>query len=145
MGVLPLAEALKLARPEDGIDLIEIAPTATPPVARLMNYDKYRYQAEKAAKKERLAQKAAGLKQIQISARAATHDLEVKLKKLEEFLAEDYHVEIQMRLKGREKYNKPWALQKLDEFIKMIKTEIRVESTPKFGGRGVAMQIMKKK
>ena len=142
---MPLGEALKLANPEDGIDLIEIAPSAVPPVARLMNYDKYRYQAEKAAKKERLAQKSAGLKQVQISARAATHDLEVKLKKLEEFLAEDYHVEISMRLKGREKYNKPWALQKLDDFLKMIKTEIRVESTPKFGGRGVQMQIMKKK
>jgi translation initiation factor IF-3 len=142
---MTLEAALKLAIPEQGIDLIEIAPTAVPPVVRLMNYDKYRYQAEKAAKKERLAQKTAGLKQVQISARAATHDLEVKLKKLEEFLAEDYHVEISMRLKGREKYNKPWALQKLDGFLKMIKTEIRVESSPKFGGRGVQMQIMKKK
>jgi translation initiation factor IF-3 len=138
-------DALAMVRPEEGLDLIEISPTASPPVVRLMSFDKYRYLKEKAEKKERVSQKKTGLKQIQISARAAAHDLQVKLKKLEEFLAEDHPVEIQMRLRGREKGNKDWAFQKLDEFMKMITIEYKASSAPKFGGRGIYVQITKKK
>jgi translation initiation factor IF-3 len=141
---MPLGQALALARPETKIDLIEIAPAAKPPVARLMSFDKYRYEREKAEKKERLAQKGTGLKQIQISARAAQNDLRVKLKKLEEFLGEGHMVEIQMRLRGREKGNKDWARLKLDEFLKMITVEFKIVSAPKFAGRGMIVQIAKK-
>lgn len=144
LGVLRREEALKLAGPELGIDLIEIAPTAKPPVARLMNYDKYRYEEAKREKKEKLAQKSGGLKQIQISARAAPNDLMIKMRQLQKFLEEGHPVEIQMRLRGREKYNKDWARIKLNEFVKMIPTEYKTISEPKFGGRGMIMQITKK-
>ena len=117
---------------------------AKPPVARLMSFDKYRYERGKAEKKERLAQKGAGLKQIQISARSAHNDLLIKIKKLEEFMKEGHPIEIQMRLRGREKYNKTWALQKLREFLAMIPIEYKEMSSPKFGGRGVGMHIIRK-
>ena len=70
LGVMPRAEALKLARPDDGVDLIEISANAKPPVVRLMSYDKFRYEEEKRIKKERLAQKSAAMKTVQISAQA---------------------------------------------------------------------------
>jgi translation initiation factor IF-3 len=133
-----------LADIDRGIDLIEIAATATPPVARLMSYDKYRYEREKADKKERLAQKVAGLKQVQISARAGKNDLLVKLKKLEEFLADGHQVEIRLRLKGREKGNKDWARLKLDEFLAMVTSEYKILNPPKFGGQGLLVQITRR-
>ena len=144
LGVMTREKALALARPDEGLDLIEIAPSAKPPVARLMSFDKYRYEQEKAEKKERLAKKSAGLKQIQISARAAMNDLLVKLRKLEEFLNEGHQVEIQMRLRGREKGNKDWARQKLVGFLKMITGEYKILSAPRFGGRGMIVHISRK-
>ena len=144
LGVLPREKALALARPAEGIDLIEISPNAKPPVARLMSYDKFRYEEAKREKKERLAQKSGGLKHVQISARAAQNDLLVKLKKLEEFLAEGYQVEVNMRLRGREKGMKDWARQKLADFMKTIPVEYKVISEPRFGGYGMSVQIAKK-
>ena len=144
LGVLGREEALALARPEFGLDLIEISPLAKPPVARLVSYDKYRYEMGKLAKKERAAQKTGGLKHVQISARAATNDLMIKVRQLEKFLAEGNTVEIVMRLRGREKYNKDWARLRLAEFLKMITIEYKPLNEPRFGGHGMNMQIAKK-
>lgn len=138
------AEALKLARPEAGIDLIEISANAKPPVARLMSYDKFRYEEEKKLKKERLAQKSAAMKTVQISARAAQNDLMVKVKQLEKFFAQGHPVEVTMRLRGREKRNKDWAMEKLKEFLTLIPVEYKKLSEPKFGGNGPGIQIAKK-
>jgi len=144
LGVMPRAEALKLARLEDGVDLIEISANAKPPVVRLMSYDKIRYEEEKRMKKERLAQKSVGMKTVQISARAARNDLMVKVRQLEKFFAEGHPVEVTMRLRGREKRNKDWAMEKLLEFLKLIPTEYKKLSEPKFLGNGPAVQIAKK-
>lgn len=136
--------ALQLATPESGLDLIEVAPTANPPVARVMSYDKYRYIKEKELKKERRAQKTVGLKHVQISAREAVHDMTRKANSAGEFLTEGHQVEIQLRLRGREKGNKEWADKKLREFLGLIPAEYKVISPPKAGGRGLTMQIVKK-
>lgn len=133
-----------MARPAEGIDLIEISPNAKPPVARLMSYDKFRYEEAKREKKERLAQKSGGLKHVQISARAAQNDLMIKMRQLEEFLGEGYQIEINMRLRGREKGMKDWARQKLEEFMKKIPVEYKRISEPRFGGYGMSVQIAKK-
>lgn len=144
LGVISREEALALADPARGIDLIEISPNAKPPVARLMNFDKYRYEVEKAKKKERQSQKASEMKQVQISARAAMHDLETRLNKLVEFLDEGRPVEIQLKLRGREKGNRKWAEQKLREFLAMIPGEYKELYPPRFGGRGMIVQIARK-
>jgi translation initiation factor IF-3 len=145
LGVMPIEEALKLINPEEGLDLIEIAPNANPPVTKLMNYDKWRYEEEKRAKKEAFLQKSrsSSLKRIQISPRMAKNDLLIKLKQLENFLNENHIVEIQMQLKGREKANKEWANQKLNEFLNMISIKYKMLSAPKPGGRGIVCQIEK--
>jgi len=140
---MKIEDAQAFAR-ERGLDLIEIAPNANPPVARVMSFDKFRYQKEKEEKKQRRAEKAKGLKQIQITPRAALNDLLVKAKKTEEFLEKGHNVEVNVFLRGREKGNKSWGLQKLNEFIALIKTPYKVLVPPKPGGRGFITQITKK-
>ncbi|MCR4328799.1 MAG: translation initiation factor IF-3 [Patescibacteria group bacterium] len=144
LGVMSRDEALKLAQPEKGIDLIEIVPSAQPPVARLMSFDKYRYELEKQKKKERQARVKNEFKQIQVSARAQKNDLLVKSKQTDKFLSENCQVEIQLRLRGREKYNKPWAMERLQQFLSMITVEYKQIDTPQFGGRGLGLHIIKK-
>jgi len=141
LGVLSREEALKLVRP--GLDLIEITANAKPPVARIMSYDKFRYVEAKAVKKERQGQKQVGMKQIQISARAAAHDLLIKANQAQKFMEEGHQIEVQMRLRGREKGMKDWARGKLDAFLKMIPVEFKILHPAKFGGRGIGVHISK--
>ena len=144
LGVMSREKALALTRQDDGIDLIEISPNAKPPVVRLMSYDKFRYEEEKREKKERLAQKSAGMKHVQITARAAQNDLMIKVHQVEKFFAEGHPVEVNLRLRGREKRNKDWAMEKLREFLKMLPMEYKKLAEPKFGGNGPGVQIAKK-
>ncbi len=143
LGVMPLEAALKLAQ-EKELDLIEIASTARPPVAKIISFDKFRYQKEKELKKQKAAQKVSELKQVQISARAAKNDLETKAKKIDEFINEGNKVEIMLVLKGREKYNRDWARYKMEEFLKIITVEYKIIMEPRFVGKGMVMQIAKK-
>ena len=144
LGVLKREEAIALARPEEGIDLIEISPNANPPVARLMSYDKYRYEEEKRVKKERLAQKGPDMKHVQITGRSAVNDFMVKVKQVEKFFAEGHPVEVNMRLRGREKANKAWAFGRLEDFLKLIPVEYKRLTEPRFFGHGPTIQIAKK-
>ncbi|HXF43864.1 MAG TPA: translation initiation factor IF-3 [Candidatus Paceibacterota bacterium] len=143
LGVLKTEEAISLAKAR-GLDLIEIAPNANPPVARIMSFDKFRYQKEKEEKKQRRAEKGKELKHVQITPRAALNDLQVKARKAEEFLEKGHNVEINLSLRGREKGNKEWGLKKLNEFIAIIKTPHKILVPPKPGGRGFITQIIKK-
>jgi translation initiation factor IF-3 len=144
LGVMTREKAIALARPDEGIDLIEISPNAKPPVARLMSYDKFRYEEAKREKKERLAQKSVGVKHVQITARAATNDLMIKVKQVEKFFAEGHPVEVNLRLRGREKRNKDFAMEKLKEFLKLVPVEFKEITPPRFGGNGPGVQIAKK-
>jgi translation initiation factor IF-3 len=143
LGVLKLQEALKMAE-ERGLDLIEIAPTATPPVAKIISFDKFRYQKEKEEKKQNQAVRGKDLKHVQITPRAAANDLQIKVGRLEEFLNEGRKVEINLRLRGREKQNKEWSMKKLNEFLQMIKVPYKVTMEPRFFGKGYSVQIDKK-
>ncbi len=143
LGVMKTADAIAKAQ-ELGLDLIEVVATATPPVARIMSFDKYRYLREKEAKKERQQQKQTDLKQVQISARSAGNDLLIRIHQIEKFFAAGHPVEIRLRLRGREKANKEWALKKMREFMAMIPVEYKVIQEPRAGGMGMTAQIVKK-
>jgi len=140
LGVMTREEALRIAK-ERALDLIEVAPQAKPPVARVMGFDKFRYQKEKEEKKQRLAQRTKELKHIRITARAGKSDLEVRARKTEEFLGEGHKVEVGIFLRGREKGNREWGLQKLADFLKMVKLPFQVTMEPRWGGRGFLTQI----
>lgn len=147
LGTLSLQDALAQAQ-ERGLDLIEIAPEAKPPVAKIVNFDKFRYQQEKEAKRQQ-QKSSSELKQIRLSARSADNDLRTKAKKLIEFLNRGDKVEILLRLRGREKYNREWAMERMEHFLSLIKeeypdTEYKILSPAKFAGQGITMQIGKK-
>lgn len=142
LGVMPLGDALKLAE-EKRLDLIEITASAKPPVARIMSFDKFRYLESKKEKKQSQV-KQQDTKQIQIGIKTAKNDLEIKAKLARKFLEQNHPLSIVMRLRGREKANKDWAKEKLEEFLTIIDIEHQVISPPKFGGRGIAIQIKKK-
>lgn len=129
---------------DKGLDLIEIVPTAKPPVAKIMAFDKYRYQQEKLYKKQRAAQKGGDLKHVRISIRTQKNDLDVAARKVNEFLEEGHKVEIQVHLRGREKSMKDLAKQKFRDFLKYITVEHRVTVEPSFGMRGMSAQVAKK-
>ncbi len=139
LGTIPLAKALEIAQ-ERGLDLIEISPLAKPPVARILNFDKYRYQQEKKLKKQAANQKQQETKRVQITVRAAQHDLETKAGQANKFLEKGHSVELFLFLKGREKYNKEFAFTKLKEFVKLINAH-KVVSAAKAGGNNIMMQI----
>ncbi len=143
IGIMPKEAALNLAK-EKNLDLIEIVPVAKPPVAQIISFDKFRYQKEKEWKKQRLAQKKiAELKQVRISPRAAKNDLEVKAALVEKFLQAGHKVEINLFLKGREKYNRDWGLLKLKDFLKIIKIPHKITLEPRFIGKGFVVQVIK--
>lgn len=144
LGVLDRDAALKIAE-EKGLDLIEISATATPPVARIDNYDKFRYQKEKELKKEKQAQAQAkdDMKHVRIGLGSARNDLLIRARQIDEFLKEGYKVEILLKLRGREKANKEWALVKFNEFLELITENYRVIMSPKAGGVGFIAQISK--
>jgi translation initiation factor IF-3 len=143
LGIMPREAALNLAESK-GLDLIEITATAKPPVAKVISFDKFRYQKEKELKKQKTSQKISELKQVQLSVRAAQNDLKTKAQKVDEFLNEGHKVEIVLRLRGREKYNRDWARYKLEEFLKLITVEHKIILEARFGGQGLVMQITKK-
>ncbi len=143
LGVMKMEEALRIAV-ESNLDLIEIAPNANPPVAKIISFDKFRYQKEKEEKKQRHGQQIRELKHVRITPRAAKNELSTKARQADKFLEEGHRVEINLFMRGREKGNKEWSYQKMKEFWEMIKTPHEVTVSPKAGGRGLMTQIARK-
>ena len=85
------------------------------------------------------------MKRVRITPRAAINDLQIKSRRIDGFLKDGHNVEVGIFLKGREKYNKPWALKKLEDFLTLITETYQKTSEPKQGGRGYIVQISKKK
>ena len=139
LGVLSLENAL-LKATEAGLDLVLVTESSNPPVAKIVSFDKFRYQKEKELKKQQ-QQKAPESKRIQISPREAEHDLSFKMKRLEEFLKAGHKVEIQMTLRGREKGMKGYATKKLEDFLVRVETPFRQTRDIKPGGRGLTTLI----
>ena len=130
IGVMPIAEALATAR-EQGMDLVEISPKAIPPVAKLINFDKFRYQQDKLVQAQKKHQKKVEVKGIRLSVRIGQHDLEVKAKSAIKFLGDKNRVKIEMRLRGRERANIQLALDQIKKFMELITVSYVMETSPK--------------
>lgn len=140
LGVLKLADAQKIAS-DKGMDLILIVETVAPPIAKIMSYDKFRYLKEKELKKKKQAEKAPEMKQIQISVREATNDLNIKIGKIKNFIEDGHSVQINLKLRGREKAMKDWAKTKMAEFKKMITFPHKLTQDMLFDGRQFSIRI----
>jgi translation initiation factor IF-3 len=140
LGILPLPEAINQARAY-GVDLVEIAPTAVPPVCRLVDYGKYRYEIAKKEKESRKHQHANKVKEVQLSPSIDPHDFQVKLAHATDFLCEEMKVKISLRFRGREMAHKEYGFQQVDKFIKALTPFAHPDSEPKLVGRGITVML----
>jgi translation initiation factor IF-3 len=140
LGVLPLGTALTMAR-ASGVDLVEIAPSATPPVCRLVDFGKFRYEQSKKDKESRKHQHATKVKEIQLSPKIDPHDLKVKLGHAIDFLCEDMRVKIALKFRGREMAHTEFGFQVIDTFLKDIAPYGHSDYEPKLIGRGINLVV----
>lgn len=136
------AEALRLAQ-EKGLDLIEIAATVNPPVCRIMDFGKFKYEREKGEREHGKKQKEVEVKGIRIGFTTGKHDLQLRAKQAQKFLAEGDKIRIDMRLHGREKAHGALAFKRFNEFLEMIEDHV-LEMPPKRFPQGFIAIISKK-
>ena len=140
LGVLTLGDALTLAR-ANGVDLVEIAPNATPPVCRLVDYGKFRYEQAKREKESRKHQHANKVKEVQLSPKIDPHDLGVKLEHAIGFLCEDMKVKVALRFRGREMAHTEFGFQVVQKFLTDIAAYGHPDYQPKLIGRGINVMV----
>ena len=126
VGVMKLSEALTLAN-EHGLDLVEIVPNAAPPVAKLIDFAKYKYQQKKAENLQKKNAKKTEVKTIWISVRISEHDMGIKAGKVTEFLQDGDLVKIELRMRGREQAYGDLGRKNLEKFLTFIKTPYKIE------------------
>jgi translation initiation factor IF-3 len=130
IGIVPIGKALEIAREKD-LDLVAISPKAEPPVCRLLDYGKYLYSLQKKAHEAQKLQRKVHIKEIKFTPVIGEHDIEVKLKKIKEFLEEGNKVKVTIWLRGRQK-RRPEMLGEMTDRIMNILTEFaEIESPPK--------------
>lgn len=140
LGVFPLHEALALARSQ-GLDLVEVAPTANPPVCKILDYGKYRYEQAKREKESRKHQHATKVKEIQLSPKIDPHDLNVKLGHAIDFLCEEMKVKVLLRFRGREMQHTDLGFQVVQKFLNELAPYGKPDAEPKLVGRGITVMV----
>jgi translation initiation factor IF-3 len=143
-GIIPTSQALSLAD-ELGLDLVLIAPDATPPVAKIMDYSKFKYQQEKKKKEAKKNQKVIVVKEIKLSVKIAENDISYKVKHAREFLEEGNHVKFRVFLKGREMSNPDAGVEVLNKIWTMVEDIAVMDKEPKLEGRYVNLLVTPKK
>lgn len=141
LGVKSLDDALQLAA-EHGLDLVEVAPKANPPVCKLLDYGKYLYRQNKIEQKHKKMQKQAEMKGMRMSLRIDQHDLETKIRQARGFLEERNSVKVSLQFRGREAAHIDLARQKLDFFSKSLQDIGQIEEPPKKQGSQMIMIIV---
>jgi translation initiation factor IF-3 len=140
LGVIPLTDALNLAR-QHGVDLVEIAATANPPVCRLVDFGKYRYEMAKKEKETKKHNHASVVKEVQLSPRIDPHDLGIKLTHAIDFLCEDMKVKIALKFRGREMAHTEVGFAVINKFLTDIALYGHPDFPPKLIGRGINVMI----
>jgi len=140
LGVLALGEALNLAR-TNGVDLVEVAPNANPPVCRVVDFGKYRYEQAKRDKESKKHQHATKVKEVQLSPKIDPHDLGVKIGHAIDFLCEDMKVKITLKFRGREMAHTEYGFQVVRKFLSEITPFGHQDFEPKLIGRGINVMI----
>ncbi|HXJ62044.1 MAG TPA: translation initiation factor IF-3 [Verrucomicrobiae bacterium] len=133
LGVMSLSDALRLAQ-NRGMDLIEIAPTATPPVCRIIQYGKFQYEESKKRKDSTARQSAGQMKELQLSANIDPNDFRIKVNHAIEFLCDDLKVRVKLRFRGRQRAHKEFGFGIVNKFIEETTPYGRVDAAPKMAG-----------
>lgn len=141
LGVLPTREALAKAR-ELGLDLVEVAPTSRPPVCRIMDFGRYKYEQSKKTKQARKKQHQVKVKEIKMRPKIETHDYEFKKKHIVEFLEAGEKVKVTLQFRGREMAHTDLGRKILDRLARELVDLAKVESAPRQEGRIMVMMLM---
>lgn len=144
IGVVPLADALRLGDEQD-VDLVEIAPNAEPPVCRLMDYGKFKYQEQKKAHEAKLKQKVIQIKEVKFRPGTDEGDYNIKLRNITRFLEDGDKCKITLRFRGREMSHQEIGMRILERLKADLVDAAQVEQFPKLEGRQMVMVIAPKK
>ncbi|MGH9048640.1 MAG: translation initiation factor IF-3 [Acidimicrobiia bacterium] len=140
LGVKPLPEALTIAR-EEGLDLVEVAANANPPVCRIMNYGRYKYEQEQRRKESRRKATNVVVKEMKFRPKIDEHDYTTKMKHVERFLAEGSKVKLTIMFRGREVFHPELGLRILERIAEQVSDQAMVESAPRQDGRNMTMVL----
>ena len=143
VGVLSVKEAIRIAE-ERGMDLVEVAPNSQPPVCRIMNYGKYKYQQSKRTQEARKHQTVIRIKEVKVRPRTEEHDFQFKLRHVKRFLDEGNKVKISMLFRGREIAHPEFGKEVLNRFIEEVKEMTVIEQSPRLEGRNMVMILAPK-
>lgn len=143
LGVLSRSDALKAAE-EAGLDLVEISPNAEPPVAKIIDWGKFQYQKMKEQQKNRKNAKSSELKQMRFGLKIGSGDLEIKLRKIREFLAAGHKVRIQIFYRGRENAHRELGYTMIDKILELLEEDAVPEQKPQMAGRNLSVVVRSK-
>ena len=143
LGIMAIHEALEVAN-EKGLDLVEVASNADPPVCRIMDYGKYKYQTSKKEQEGRKKSKTFQVKEIKFRPHTDVHDLDYKIRNLKKFLAKKYRVKLTMMFRGRELAYKEAGLDLLNRVAEDVAEEGAIDQPPKHEGRNLTMVLAPK-
>ncbi len=144
LGVMPTKDALKLAEDAE-LDLVKVAPTAKPPVCRIVDYGKFKYEQLRKEKEAKKKQKVIEVKEIRLSPNIDTNDLNTKINAARKFLTKGDKVKITLRFRGREMAHMNNSKHILDDFAESLKDVAVVEKAPKVEGRSMTMFLTEKR
>lgn len=142
-GIVPTVEALRLAKEKD-LDLVEVSPNANPPVCKILDYGKYRFEQEKKLRDAKKNQKVLKLKEIRMQPKIGSGDLDTKAKHVQEFLDEGDKVKVTIRFRGRELAHTELGYDVLNEVLKRLTSAYVVEKQPAMDGKTMSMTISAK-
>ena len=144
IGIVSIQEALRRAE-EEGLDLVEVAPNANPPVCRIMDYGKYKYEQKKKQQQAKKKQAQVQIKEIKLRPKIEEHDFQFKLKHIKRFLTEDKaRVKVMIWFRGREVVHKDLGKALLDRIIEEVKDIAKVDKPPQMEGRNMVMFLVPK-
>lgn len=143
VGLVSIEEALERAK-DDGLDLVEISPNADPPVCKILDFGKYKYEAAKKANEARKKQKTIDVKEIKMRPNIDAHDYDVKMRSIKKFLGEGDKVKVTMRFRGREMAHQELGLAVLDRVREQFDEDAKVEAMPRLEGRQMIMVMAPK-
>jgi translation initiation factor IF-3 len=143
LGIMPIEQALQTAYSQN-LDLVEVAPEARPPVCRIMDYGKYRYEQSKKAREARKKQTIIELKEIKLRPKTEEHDFQFKARHAERFLKEGNKAKVTMMFRGREMIRMDRGKALLNRFVEVLKDVAVVEQAPKIEGRNMTLILAPK-
>lgn len=143
LGILLTADAFKQAQ-DQGYDLVEIAPTSVPPVCRIMDYGKYKFELSKKDHQNRRHQKSTQVKEIKLRPRTDKHDLEIKIRQIKEFLADGNKTKVVLTYRGREMANQEMGRSLMNMVIAEVGEKGTIEYAPRMEGRSLIMIVAPK-